>query len=538
MRDSVIAIIGIIGILVVIGVGVSYVQADDVDDTEPEVPDTDVPVTEEVINKQMNIRGLTDGEVTCYKGIPYAEAPVGDLRFAPPVPKAQWTETLDCTKFGHSSVQLPIVPPGIDMDCLYLNVWAPADAKAGDNLPVYVWIHGGAYIIGSGSQPLYDGTEFAKDGIVTVTINYRLGMEGYLNLQVLKDEYGSAGNFGTLDQVLALKWVHDNISAFGGDNGHVTIGGESAGGASVFNLLMCKEAGGLFQQAIMESGSIDCGFMPMIASDDQKSLASFRSLLSTLGLEDSEEGLAELREMDPLFLWNLASISASELIDKPYFYMPVFDGKVLPKEPIRALKEGDYNKDVKVIIGNNGREGDLFDGNTLTSMDVGKYLYRNWEGDDARAIMELYKGDHRLPNEKTSEVIALTLFMVPAAIVQNELADDGETVYAYEFEYRGSNEVEPIHMSELAYVFGNLGKMNSNTTETDRLVMDQAHSMWVNFIINGDPNVGLELPSDVVWEKYDTDTRGAFHFNAEFTFGDKTLADKVDFCVPHYHMCG
>ena len=312
----------------------------------------------------------------------------------------------------------------------------------------------------------------------------------------------------------------------------------------MFNLLMCKQADGLFQQAdglfqqaIMESGTICCGFTPMIGADDAKSLYMTKMLLHTLGVKDDEAGLEALRGLDPMLLANLVSPQVNELVDKPYAFMPIFDGVVLPKEPIKALQEGDYNRGVKVIIGTNAHEGDLFDGFPISDYEVPKYLIRNYGGEDYKAIMDIYEKDRRSVAKQVNELVALTLFMVPGAIVQDSLASHGETVYAYEFDYVGSGGVQPIHMSELPYAFGNLDVSNRNPTATDLKVEEQMHGMWVNFIKTGDPNSG-NLPCDTSWGKYSEDGRGAFHFDGECSFGAKTLGDKIDAVKPHYHMCG
>lgn len=178
------------------------------------------------------VQGLEQDGVSVYKGIPYAKPPVGGLRFRAPEPAEPWSDTLDCTEFGSSALQ-PTADdiPTPDEDCLNLNVWT--SAQEGEKQPVYVFIHGGAYFQGSGAKSMYDCTNFAKDGVVGVTINYRLGALGFLGLEASKAEGGTTGNFGTLDQIEALKWVKQKISAFGGAPENITIGGESAGSFSV-----------------------------------------------------------------------------------------------------------------------------------------------------------------------------------------------------------------------------------------------------------------------------------------------------------------
>ncbi|MBR1672481.1 MAG: carboxylesterase family protein, partial [Fretibacterium sp.] len=208
------------------------------------------------------VRGTSDGEVVSFKGIPYAKPPVGELAYAPTQPVEPWECVLDATRFGPSALQVRGPLSGSsrenmsDAGCLTLNVWAPAGAKPGDGLPVYVFIHGGAYAQGSGSVLTYHSKSLARDGIVAVTINYRLNAQGFLATRATLEKYGTTGNWGHLDQIEALKWVRANIASFGGDPAKVTIGGESAGSFSVSTMILSPLAKGLFRAAIMESGTI------------------------------------------------------------------------------------------------------------------------------------------------------------------------------------------------------------------------------------------------------------------------------------------
>ena len=245
------------------------------------------------------ISGKVEDGVRIFSGIPYAAPPVGELRWKPPQPIASWKQVRNSTVFGPSCPQPTQQDAGkFSEDCLYLNVWTTAKSPA-ERLPVMVWIHGGAFNIGSGSQPEYDGRNLAGKGVVVVTINYRLGPLGFLVHPLLSKESAqdTSGNYGLLDQIAALKWVQRNIAAFGGDPDRVTIFGESAGSKSVTLLMISPLSAGLFQRAIAESGG------PMIGSeylnpayDGNMAKASKRGqeLASKLGCGNTEDVLAAM----------------------------------------------------------------------------------------------------------------------------------------------------------------------------------------------------------------------------------------------------
>jgi len=234
------------------------------------------------------VRGLKEGSVNVWRGLPYAQAPVGEGRFRAPQPPQPWTEVREVSAFGAVAPQLSVglesrfnVRPGAAQlpaqseDCLFLNVWAPA---APGNYPVMVWVHGGSFVTGSGSMPLYDGARFAAQGeVVVVTLNYRLGALGFLHLADLGP--GFDNNLGLLDQVAALRWVQQNIAAFGGDPGRVTIFGESAGAMSIAALLGMPAAEGLFQAAILQSGAVR-------AQPPERAKAVVQGMLRELGISD------------------------------------------------------------------------------------------------------------------------------------------------------------------------------------------------------------------------------------------------------------
>ncbi|HEY8508142.1 MAG TPA: carboxylesterase family protein, partial [Steroidobacteraceae bacterium] len=291
--------------------------------------------------------------VASYKGIPYALPPVGKLRWRPPVPAPAWEGVRDARKFGNACLQPPQNPAGLytggmaplNEDCLTLNVWTPTDAR---ELPVLVWIHGGALVGGSSSEPLYDGTRLAEKGIVFVSINYRVGLLGFLAHPALSAESPDrlSGNYGLLDQIEALRWVQENIAAFGGDPERVTIAGESAGGLSVIALLASPLARGLFSAAIVQSG-----YMP-----------AYRALRDeTLGLRSAEEEglvLAKAARVPS----SAAALRAANLVElfqagltTGWQPEPVIDGYVLTRQLAETFARGEQAK-VPVLAGFNQGE--------------------------------------------------------------------------------------------------------------------------------------------------------------------------------------
>ena len=307
-----------------------------------------------------------DPSVTIYLGVPYAEPPIGDLRFKPPVPNKGWDALYEAIVEGPACMQPPYPEdsfyesPGgeISEDCLYLNIWTTG--KMDDDLPVMVWIHGGGLTRGSGHNPIYDGSALAKKGVVLVTVNYRLGPFGYLAHPALtaESEHDSSGNYGILDQVLALRWIQDNIKFFGGDPDRVTIFGESAGSWSVNALQATPLAKGLFHRVIGQSGGLFAG-LPELGAGDDSAEAGGVALAEKLGISGSgAEAAAALR-----------SVSAKKLLEEAsepgaFATRGTVDGWVFPKQPQDIFAAGEQS-DVPVIVGSNRDEMTSLSGNRI-----------------------------------------------------------------------------------------------------------------------------------------------------------------------------
>lgn len=434
------------------------------------------------------LTGVSDGAVNIFKGIPYAAPPVGNMRWEPPAPPAPWTGSRDASNYGPicPQAQRPdrILAAGGNLpqseDCLSLNVWAPHGAKG---LPVIVWIHGGAHRFGSGASPVYDGAAFARDGVVLVTINYRLGLLGYfahpaLTKAAKPDE--PLGNYGQMDQIAALKWVQKNIAAFGGDPSNVTIFGESAGGESILWLLATPSAKGLFAKAIVESGG--GWYQPSTLSDQESKGANFAT---NAGLPGANATLEQLR-----------ALPAEKTFDTPKTlgFGPFVDGRLVKETPTRAFLDGSAN-DVPLMIGSNSFEASLM---KSFSIPPSAFLDRI-----TPAERTLYANDAKDDETLSHAVFTDVVMGGPAHWVASQ-ASSGAPSYLYHFSYvptlrRGSVE-GAAHGSEIPFVFATIESIAKSfglqASDDDVATETLMHSCWVNFAKKGDPDCGGWKPYD------------------------------------------
>jgi len=447
------------------------------------------------------ISGTLDGGVWTYLGIPYAEPPVGELRWKEPQPVASWEDVLACDDFGPACPQpawpYEVLSEEMDVgatseDCLYLNVWTPAESPD-ESLPVMVWIHGGAFVTGAGSLPVYNGRNLAEQGVVVVNFNYRLGPFGFLALPELSQESpnGVSGNYGMLDQIAALKWVQENIDVFGGDPDNVTIFGESAGGASVCDLMASPLAGGLFAGAIVESG----GFMDFgMPSDEGGTLKDAEvignKIARDLGTSTADDVLAAMREVTPEALLEAASEQTNAL--GMMNMGPVVDGWFLTDAPSAVFAAGEQ-QDVPLLIGTNANEGAYFTPDSLTQQQyevVLNFIY----GEYADEVYALFPAD--TPEQVKPAFSALLTQMGFAAGSKYAaacMANVGAPVYLYKFTMTNSDpELQPLgafHGIEIAFVFGNTDQSRQVTPTAEDIALSQAMmAYWTNFAATGDPN--------------------------------------------------
>lgn len=462
---------------------------------------------------------------TAFKGIPFAAAPVGPLRFRAPARPEPWDGTRDATAYGDVVPQVN-TPAALGQlfdskgtrgpDCLNLNVWTPDPSAVG--LPVLVWIHGGAFVIGSGSDSLYDGAPFARDGVVCVTINYRLGAAGFLHAG---DDRPGNGNFGILDQIAALEWVQENIASFGGDPGRVTIAGESAGGMSVGTLLGAPAAEGLFRRAIPQSGAAS---MTQSAETAKK---TGEELLAALGVapEDctdeqlvrAQADLTKARQANP----DLSSFGSGGMVMP---WMPTNGTDVLPEPPIDAIRGGSA-KGVDVLVGHTRHEFLLFLGMAQGLFPVHEnllpILYGLTFGAGGEAALERYTANRpgATPADLLSAVLTDRMFRIPAIELAEAQLANGAPTWFYRFSWETpafGGTVKAGHAVELPFTFDNLddpvGRGLTGGAGPQALA-DEMHGAWVRFITDGDPG----------WKPYDTTTRTVRDFG-----GDAELVEDPD----------
>lgn len=448
------------------------------------------------------VEGSARDGVGIFKGVPFAAPPVGDLRWRAPQPLAPWEGVRPANDFGPAPMQDPELMQSlgdrgeVSEDCLYLNVWTPAKA-AGEKLPVMVWIYGGGFAIGSTSAPVYDGMNFARRGVILVSIAYRVGPLGFLALpELTRENGGSSGNYGLLDQIAALKWVQANIAQFGGDPANVTIFGESAGGISVSMLTASPPAKGLFAKAISESGG---NFGPARQSEEEAA-ANMRSLA---GAQAQGEGL-----LKQLGVSNLAQARAlpAEAIQQHAgmmgTYWPIYDGQVLPGDQYRRYEAGQFN-DTSILIGTNSDEGSLFQPPVVTPAEFEARI-RGGFGEKAQAMLDAYPhGDAVQARQAQADVMRETSFAWPTWCWAHFQAAKGKgAAYVYYFDYKTPMSPNGAgHAQELGFVFGNPMMPDLPEMPKDQALTAQFMGYWTNFAKTGDPN-GPGLPH---WPRYTLD---------------------------------
>ena len=486
-----------------------------------------------VSTTQGRLEGIERKGAWQFRGIPYAAPPVGERRFRPPAPPEPWAGVRPADTFGPVSWQAmggtaQLLGDGereTSEDCLFLNVTTPACDDGAR--PVMVWIHGGGFVNGSGSVPWYDGTRLALRGdVVVVSINYRLGALGFLWLGDLDPELRSSGVNGLLDQAAALRWVHDNIAAFGGDPGNVTVFGESAGAMSVSTLLALPAARGLFHRAVAQSGAASNTFSPKVASEITS------SIMNRLGVSDLEGLLtaepAALVEADGKVTGEIfhdpSRISGPTGIALAMAFQPVVDGEWLPTDPLEAVRCGTA-ADVPLLTGTNLDEWNLFRLMSPSGLDHPELLER---------LDRIFGEGHRIhdtyaaarpdatADDLWSAVLTDATFRIPAVRLVEARAEGGATSPTRQYLFSWATPafggvVGSCHALEVPFVFGSLGNSGAELffggpAGPELWALSEAmQDAWLAFARGGDPNHD-GLPD---WPAWTPDDRPVLRFDLE-----------------------
>ncbi len=443
------------------------------------------------------IRGKIEDGVRIFSGVPYAAPPVGELRWKPPQAVTSWTQVRNSTDFGPSCPQQKQQDSGkFSEDCLHLNIWTITKTPD-ERLPVMVWIHGGAFNFGSGSQPEYNGRNLAKKGVVLVTINYRLGPLGFLVHPLLSKEstHNTSGNYGLLDQIAALKWVQKNIAAFGGNPDRVTIFGQSAGSRSVSLLMVSPMAKGLFHRAIAESGGpiIGSEYLSPNFNGNMANVSKMgQKLTARLGCDKAEDVLAAMRIRSAQEWVETADCKTDLFDDEALFFAPVFDNWVLPENPVDAYSLRQQH-DVPIIVGSTLNEGTLYlaDEKDLSIEKYKSFLKSRFADNSGKAfeMFPAYKAEDVAP--AIDHFLTIAANAQPARFVAQSMEHKKSRAYLYQFtrlpDTATARKLGVHHGAELAYVFGNMNE-SDGYNNTDRTLSNQMMDYWVNFAGTGNPN--------------------------------------------------
>ena len=457
------------------------------------------------------IQGTVMSDMTVYKGIPFAAPPVGEYRWKAPQSVIPWKGILDATDYAPGPMQLGNNPYGYSEDCLYLNVWSPARSPK-DRLPVLVWIYGGGFGGGCTADPVTDGADLAREGVIVVSIAYRVGKLGFLAHPQLSAENpdGVSGNYGILDQIAALKWIKNNISAFGGDPDKVTIFGESAGGISVSMLCASPLAKGLFRGAISQSGGSVGPYRPVTFPGENMKL-----------LNDAEQdGLNIAESLGVTSLEELRALPAERFLERGLASgggWPIVDGHVIPDYQYRMYEAGNFN-DVAVMAGYNSDEGASFSRNRDARAHEKSVIDRFGPfGDD---LLAAYPVDGDVVGNTARDLMRDAAFGWHTWSWCRLQKQKGKSkVFLYYFDHHPEYpEDSPLygyespHGQDVRYVFQHLDA-NDNQPQ-DRELMKTMGKYWVNFAKNMDPN-GSGLP---LWPEFDNENPLAMYLTGPVPF--------------------
>jgi para-nitrobenzyl esterase len=453
------------------------------------------------------VKGETEKGVLVFRGIRYAAPPVSTLRFRPPTSPPAWSDVRPVLDFAPACPQLVEIDPTennnsvMSEDCLAVNVWTPGTDNK--KRPVMVWVHGGGFVEGSARNTWYDGAKLADKGdVVVVTLQYRMGAWGFLDLSgVGGEDFARSGNLGLLDQITALKWVKENIAAFGGDPNNVTLFGQSAGAGSVGMLMVMTSAHGLFHKAIMESGT------PKELNDKATAAEVSRTYMKIAGVSN-------IKELQALTMAQMFD-AQRKLFETRFGYSafrPVMDGTVLDELPMQAIVKG-HGTSVPILIGTNLDEVRFWEAlyDVPLEQKPESLLRKQLEGlagSKTDEVIEIYRKDDADYGDSVIHLLGDVLIRLPA-IRFAETNSQRQPTYMYLFTYRSTSTYKnygSCHGMEMPFVFGTIDDLDvivfTGRSTQREAVMKQVQQAWVNFARNGDPS-----QRGLAWSKYDERTR-------------------------------
>jgi para-nitrobenzyl esterase len=482
---------------------------------------------DEVLTEQGLVSGVRNaaGDVLAFKGVPFAAPPINELRWKAPQPALPWEGVRKCDTWPASPIQNKpapfamwtkefIAPPEpLSEDCLYLNIWTAAKS-AEEKLPVLVWIYGGGFTSGSSACAVYDGEALAQQGIIYVSINYRVGILGFMAHPELTATSGtnSSGNYGLMDQLAALRWVKKNIAAFGGDPSRVTIAGQSAGAMSVNALVASPLSKGLLQGAIAQSGG-------MLAERFSKTLANLEVIGTEVAKKLNANSIAELRQVPADTLQKVASTF-------PFgSFMPIKDGYVLPDLGRNIIKNKQHNQ-VPMMSGWVAADGALFNGSAPTVASFTAFAKEKY-GDDLENFLKAFPAATDEEAKRSQQKINLMEFAAYASRVWAEVNDN--PTYLYHFSHVSTDKPDfpnygAFHTSEVPYALHTLKLWERPWQERDLKMEKIMSTYWINFVKTGNPN-GSGLPE---WKKYESTIGSIMELNEGAVMRDGMFKEEFE----------
>ena len=462
-----------------------------------------------VLTRQEQVLGVVQAGVASFKGLPYASAPVGRLRWRPPQPPPESSTIRTAYDYGPACPQPSMREPGASEDCLTLNVFKPYEGE--DALPVMVWIHGGSFVAGTAGDPLVDGSKLAQAGVIVVTRNYRLGAFGWLAHPALADGAADGGiaNYGMMDQIAALRWIQENITVFGGDPNNVTLFGTSSGAASVALLMLCEQSRGLFQKAILESAP----GRERVRSMDM-ALSVGRQLVQAVARDGTGA--------DPRAAGSNVLLAAEEglLAQSKRSFGPVRDGTLVSDDIASGFKAARESR-IPLIVGSNDDE-------TTAGAEPDFNEELSLAGDSVDALRRFYLKASSSPTELAAKLYTDRVFTEPARFLARSHAATGAPTFRYRFSYVPEAQLpdgDGGHGRELQFIFGAEGVPGAGVfTHRDREVSNRLRAYWTNFARTGDPN-GPGLP---LWDTSSKAERLLLISNAGISSGDDPWTERLD----------